>query len=190
MQKKILVLTGSPNKNGNTSILVKRFVEGCRHREAEVKVVDANGLKYKTKGCISCRACQKLKTYRCVITDDATKILAQIPKFDILVFATPVYTFGPSAQLKLLIDRTYALVKCEGTTPVGPLTKMRFALIASASGGPEALVPIQRTFAAAARFLGIPFNSLLVPFAGESGGVRGNTAALTKAYAFGRRLGL
>jgi len=187
--RKIMVLTGSPRKNGNTAALVARFVAGCRSKGAKVEVVDAARLKYKTNGCIACMACQKSRYFRCVIKDEASKILARIPGFDVLVIASPVYTFGPSAQIKMLLDRTYSLVKCQGAVPAGPLTKMRFALIASAGGGPEALVPIRLTFAASARFLGIKFDSLLIPFSGESSGTLADRPeVLASALAFGERV--
>jgi multimeric flavodoxin WrbA len=186
--RKILVVTGSPNRAGNTAALVASFAEACRRGGAEVEVSDAARLKYKAPGCIACMVCQKRSSFLCAIKDEASELLARVPLFDTLVIATPVYTFGPSAQVKLFLDRAYSLVKCRGKKPYGPMTKLRLALIASAGGGPEALAPIKFTFQTSARFLGIEFESLLVPYAGEAGSVAGDKAALQAAWDFGARL--
>jgi multimeric flavodoxin WrbA len=186
--KKILIITGSPNKSGNTAALVASFSEGCRKAGVTPEIVDAARLKYKVNGCVACMACQRQAAFHCVIKDEASKVISRVPGADILVIATPVYTFGPTAQVKLLLDRFYSLVKCRGTTPTGPLTKLRMVLIASAGGGPAALDPIRRTFAASAKFLGIKFDHLLIPNAGEEGSVPGDKKALRAAYDFGLRL--
>ena len=78
MHKKILVLSASPKKDGNTAFLAGCFAEGARSHGAEVDVVNTAYLKYKTLGCTSCRACQTSEVYECVINDDAKEVLARI----------------------------------------------------------------------------------------------------------------
>jgi len=109
MNKKILILSGSPKKDGNTATLVKWFAEGARSKGARVEIVRTAFLKYKSTGCTSCRACQRLDAYECVINDEAKPILAKMAKVDAIVMATPLYFFGASAQLKLVFDRMFSL---------------------------------------------------------------------------------
>ena len=111
MSKKIMILSGSPRKNGNTNTVVGWFIEGAREAGAEVELIDAASLKSKFNGCIACLGCQKSDKFECEVDDEIKPVLAQIPEKDVLVFATPVYFFGPNAQLKLILDRMYSLIK-------------------------------------------------------------------------------
>ena len=101
---KILVLNGSPRK-GNTLTAINSFVKGvsCEH---EVEVVDT--YKLDVSPCTGCRACQCYKG--CVAKDDSNMIVDKIVDADLLVFATPVYWWGITAQLKMVIDKCY----CKG----------------------------------------------------------------------------
>ena len=134
MSKKILVLSASPVKNGNTTMLVDAFVEGARSKGAQVDVVATAFLKYKSLGCTSCRACQKSDKYECVIDDEARPVLAKMAHVDVIVMATPLYFYGPSAQLKLVMDRMFSLYKWDNETGVTktPLKKKKLVLLGSA----------------------------------------------------------
>ncbi len=100
-------LQGSPRKKGNTDYLLDRFLEQATALGAEtvkIQVAQKNILP-----CIGCNSC--MQTGQCVIqTDDMfAEIYPLLQKADIIVAATPVFFYGPSAQLKALIDRTQAL---------------------------------------------------------------------------------
>ncbi|MFA7653123.1 MAG: flavodoxin family protein, partial [Candidatus Omnitrophota bacterium] len=111
MAKKILILSGSPRKHGNTAYLVKWFCEGAWAKGAQVEVVNTAFLRYKATGCISCRRCQKIAKYECVIDDEAKPVLARMALVDVIVMATPLYFYAASAQLKLVMDRMFSLYK-------------------------------------------------------------------------------
>lgn len=96
MSKKILIINGSPKKVGNTSAMVEWFCQGAKG--ADIEIVRAAFLKYKTSGCISCRSCQKSDKYECSVEDGAKPVLAKMADVDAIVFATPLYFFGPSAN--------------------------------------------------------------------------------------------
>ena len=103
----VVGLQGSPRKNGNTEYLLDTFLAEAATLGAEtvtVRVADKNILP-----CIGCNSC--MKTGQCVIqTDDMfAEIYPLLQKADIIVAATPVFFYGPSAQLKALIDRSQAL---------------------------------------------------------------------------------
>ncbi len=192
MGKKIMILSGSPRKNGNTNTVVQWFVEGAQEAGAEVESIDAASLKSKFNGCISCLGCQKSDKFECVVEDDIKPIIARMPEKDVLVFATPVYFFGPSAQLKLVIDRMYSLVKFAPDTgePIHNLQHLKLGLIST--GGSDingGLHIVEQTFSTLATFSGLALESLLVPFASVfSDDIKQNGELREKAISFGHRL--
>ncbi len=192
MAKKIMVLSGSPRKNGNTNTVVNWFAEGANAAGAEVEVVDISKLKSTHHGCIACLGCQKSDKYECAVKDEVQPVIARIPSQDVVVFATPTYFFGPSAQLKSLLDRMYSLIKFNASKGgydhnLGHLT---FAVIATAGGGIEpGLKFIENTFQIIAGFSGADFDSLLVPNASMyNENMKKDQAVQERAKALGRRL--
>ncbi|MDR2892387.1 MAG: flavodoxin family protein [Deltaproteobacteria bacterium] len=108
MSKNIVVLSGSPRKNGNTARLAAAFIEGAKAAGKEVAFFDV--AKMHIGGCLGCGYCFKNEGV-CVQKDDMPPILAALRQADALVLASPVYYFGVSAQIKLAIDRFFALLK-------------------------------------------------------------------------------
>lgn len=98
---KILVLEGSPNRQGSTHLLADCFRQGAQEAGHTVQMLDiAHADIHPCTGCIHCG-------YQgpCVQKDDMETIRAEILNADMLVFATPLYYYGMSAQLKTLVDR-------------------------------------------------------------------------------------
>lgn len=98
---KITVLMGSPNRNGSTSILTENFVRGAIESGHECEVIDVCRLNvHPCTGCVRCG-------YEgpCVQKDDMGKIREALLSSDMVVFATPLYYYGMSSQLKTVIDR-------------------------------------------------------------------------------------
>lgn len=98
---KIVVLEGSPNKNGSSNLLADCFKQGAEEAGHSVDVVDtAHANIHPCIGCIHC-------SYEgpCVQKDDMEMFREKILSADMLVFVTPLYYYGMSAQLKTLIDR-------------------------------------------------------------------------------------
>ncbi len=104
MGKKILILSGSPRKNGNSDYLCDRFFEGAKAVGHDVEKIFINDKKIAY--CRACYACQKLG--KCIIKDDMEEILNKIIAADVLVFASPVYFYSINAQIKTVLDRTVA----------------------------------------------------------------------------------
>ena len=164
--KRVMILCGSPRDKGNTMTVVRWAAEGARASGAEVEIVVANQLNYKVNGCIACMSCQNSEEFGCVINDDASPIIARIPKQDVLVFATPVYFMGFSAQLKLIIDRMFSLFKIhEDWIDYAPLIqKTSLVLIATAAGREdEGMKFAVETMEAIAFFISSPLKKFLVP---------------------------
>lgn len=98
---KILVLGGSPNKNGSTQILIENFARDAKEAGHTVTVLYVAHMDVRP--CTGCIACGY--DGPCVQRDDMSQIRKAVLESDMLVFATPLYFFGISAQLKTVIDR-------------------------------------------------------------------------------------
>ena len=102
---KILVITGSPRKNGNSNTLAEHFIKGAK--EAGHEVVRFDAAFKKVHPCIACNRCGM--NGQCVFKDDFEFIRKHIADADLVAFATPMYYFGISTQIKAVIDRFYAI---------------------------------------------------------------------------------
>ncbi len=98
---KIVVLMGSPNPNGSTSILVKHFAKGAEEAGHSVEIIDVCHVDIHP--CIGCVKCGYEGP--CVQRDDVEQIRKKLLASDMVVFATPLYYYGMSAQLKTVVDR-------------------------------------------------------------------------------------
>ena len=104
MSKNVLILSGSPRKNGNSDTLCNQFMKGAQeagHQVEKIRVAEK-----KIGFCRGCYACRD--TGKCAIQDDMEGVLQKIIDADVLVLASPVYFYSIDAQLKALIDRTVA----------------------------------------------------------------------------------
>ena len=105
MNKKVLIISSSPRKNGNSETLAASFAKGAQEAGHQVETVYLREKQYGfCKGCFAC-----LKLGHCVIQDDAVEIAAKMHDADVLVFATPVYYYSVSGQLKTMLDRANPL---------------------------------------------------------------------------------
>ena len=104
----ILVVTGSPRKNGNTEIMAEEFARCATEAGHQVTVRKLS--KEKVNPCIACQYCFTHDGI-CVQNDDMNDILKDLNQADMLVIASPIYWFDVSAQTKCFIDRMYALGK-------------------------------------------------------------------------------
>ena len=104
MSKKILILSGSPRKGGNSDYLCDRFAQGARDAGHDVEKIFVSAKKIGY--CRACYACRE--THKCIIRDDMPEILDKMIDADILVLASPVYFYSINAQIKTVLDRTLA----------------------------------------------------------------------------------
>lgn len=190
MSKKIMIVCGSPRKQGNTNRIVGWVADAARGAGAEVEVIDAAHLDYKTNGCIGCMGCQKSEEYRCVIDDEAAPIIARMPEADAVVLASPVYWHGPTAQLKMLADRMFSLIKVSSFPFPTPFKETTLALIGTGAGPmDDGLDLLEEVFRRTATGLQLPFESLLVPLTPEDPAeLEANAEVRESAAAFGRKL--
>lgn len=105
---KALVLNGSPRKNGNTAYVCEVTEGLLREKYPGIEVSIRNLQELSVAPCAACGACKR-NGGSCVVRDDGAALAAEAEAADVLVFASPVYQSGVSAQLKLAIDRMYSI---------------------------------------------------------------------------------
>ena len=102
MGKKVLVLSASPRKRGNSDILCDEFIRGAQEAGNEAEKIFLRDKKINY--CIGCGACNI--THKCIQKDEMADILDKMVQADVIVMATPVYFYTMDGQMKTLIDRT------------------------------------------------------------------------------------
>jgi multimeric flavodoxin WrbA len=102
---KILGISGSPRKQGNTEVLIEEALQAASQEGAEVELFTAAGKTIAS--CDGCRACDK--TGKCHIKDDMQPLYDKLLAADGIIFGTPVYMFTMTSLTKAIIERTFAL---------------------------------------------------------------------------------
>ena len=99
--KKVLVISTSPRKNSNSEMLADEFLRGAQDAGHEAEKLSLRGADLRfCRGCMAC-----IGTGRCPIADDVADILRRMHDADVIAFATPIYYFEMSGQMKTLLDR-------------------------------------------------------------------------------------
>ena len=117
---KVLVLFGSPRKEGNTASLLKPVIDELKTENADISYFDAYDMN--VKGCNACLKCQKdIENICCTIDDDMKKIFREIVDSNVILIASPIYAWSIPAPLKAIIDRlVYSSCKYYDGNPNGP----------------------------------------------------------------------
>ena len=102
---KVLAISGSPRKQGNTEILLNEALKGAGSEGAEAELYSVSGKRIEPcDACLSCR-----KTGKCHIDDDMQDLYKKMLEADGVIFGTPIYLYAMTAQTKAIMDRTFAL---------------------------------------------------------------------------------
>jgi len=115
IMKKIVILLGSPRKNGNSERLAKSFATGSESQGAHVRFFRLHNMNIK--GCSDCRQCWSNGKH-CIVADDMSQLYESIDNADVIVFATPLYWYSWSAQIKAVWDRMLPYVSDKAKTTV------------------------------------------------------------------------
>ena len=183
--KQVLVVLGSPRKNGNSSTLAARISRWARSAGAKVETLFLQDLNINP--CRACDTCQKHDSKGCAIKDDMQKIYSKLIRADAWVIASPVYWFTMSAQTKVFMDRCYALP----AYTKNPFAGKRIAIAMSygdvdpvRSGCVNAL----RTFQDAFRYTRSKIVGMVYGSAMKAGEIENNEALMREAEELGKRL--
>ncbi|MDO4648186.1 MAG: flavodoxin family protein [Eubacteriales bacterium] len=179
MSKKVLVISSSPRIGGNSDALADAFVRGAKDAGNDVEKVNLAGKKIEF--CRGCFVCQTTK--RCVIRDDADRIEQKMQEADVLVFATPIYYYEMSGQLKTMLDRGNPLYTTD--------YKFRDVYFLSSAAEDETSVP-ERAISGVEGWIACFEHARLAGtvFAGgvtDKGDIE-NHSSLTKAYEMGKAI--
>lgn len=174
---KIVVLTGSPRRNGNTNHLVGQFIKGAEEAGHEVYRFDC--AQRKVSSCIACNRCGM--NGQCIFSDDFEELRPHLVAADMVVFATPMYYFGFSSQLKAVIDRFYAL-----NGQIKGNVKQSALLMAYADTAPEETEPMLSHYHTLLRYLGWKDRGTVVAAGMWPTGAVNGTEYSQQAYELGR----
>ena len=129
----IITLLGSPRRRGNTAAALRAFEELMQpqHHVERINIVD-----HDVRGCLGCDVCQKVTDEPgCAQKDDAPAILRRLMDVDLIVYASPVYCWAFSAQMKALMDRHYCMVKWHDGQKTGALMRGKHTMLLATCGG-------------------------------------------------------
>lgn len=176
---KVLILTGSMRKGGNTDLLAQAFAEGAE-KNNEVEIISV--ADYKVNPCIGCNSCFTREKNECFQNDDMPMIYEKLREADTVVIASPVYFYGISAQLKAVIDRLHTPMR-------GEFHIKRLALLlVGAASLPELFDAIKLQYQLVLNFFHLEdAGMVLVRGAKDKGDVK-NGDGLKRAYELGESI--
>ena len=182
-KKNILVLTGSPRRNGNSDRMADAFTAGALSIGHEVTRFEA--ARKKIGSCIACKTCWK-KDKPCSFQDDFDELAPLLEAADVIVFSTPIYWFNFPAQIKAAIDKMNVYL-CKGC--IHPLKiKESLLLVCGADEGMEIFEGIIVTYRQIAKYMNWEDKGVLaVPKVSEKGDISA-TSALVKAEEYGKSI--
>ena len=131
----VIVLQGSPRKKGNTAKIVEWMEEEIKSFNHEIEIVYLNSKNIH--GCLACAKCKDTPDeIGCIQKDDGIEILQKMVRADLVIFASPLYFWGVTAQLKAIIDRTYSLYVNYHQPDHASLVEGQRQVLLSTGGGP------------------------------------------------------
>jgi multimeric flavodoxin WrbA len=184
MGKSILVLNGSPREKGNSATLANQLTLDAKKSGAEVESIYLHDMDIRP--CDACDFCQEDGS-GCVIADDMQTLYPKLSAADVIVLATPVYWFSLPAQLKLCIDRWYAM-----ELPTGfELAGKKLALVMAygdtdlyTSGG----INVIYTLESICRYTGLKLAGMVHGTANDIGDAEKQPALMERAFQLGQKL--
>jgi multimeric flavodoxin WrbA len=184
LSNNILILNGSPRLKGNTAVLSEQLAAGARELGAETEIIYLHGLDIQP--CDACDGCQS-GGKGCVIGDDMQDIYPKLRSADAIVIATPVYWYSMTAQMKLCIDRWYALESGQAFELKGKRLSLLMVYGDSdlyTSGG----INVIRIMEGNSRFVGMNFDGLVHGSAMDIGDAEKDPYLIARAFELGKTL--
>ena len=184
MGKSVLIVKGSPRINGNSAALAGQIFAGAKDAGAEVEAV--NIAEMDIRPCDACDVC--VENYDgCIVEDDMQALYPKLIDADVIVLAFPIYWFTINAQMKLFIDRWYALEADHGSALKGK--ELAIALVYGdsdvyTSGGINAI----HTFESIARYIGLKISGMVYGTAEHLGDAEKQPELMTKAFNLGEKI--
>jgi multimeric flavodoxin WrbA len=179
--KKVVILAGSPHLNGTTAALVEHMLYGAQ--AVGHKVERFNVATMKVGSCKACMACHKPGgDGKCVQRDDMDKIGPAVVAADVVIFATPLYYFDMTSQLKTVIDRFFSYGES--------MKKPKEVYLLLACGGPDAksFAPVTGVFEGICAYLGWTIKGKVLASGCMTPGDLEKTPHCMTAYEMGQKI--
>jgi len=176
---KVLGLVGSPRKGGNTDLLVSAILYGAGANNHEIEKLFLYDLHISP--CLDCRSCKK-RTYQCVLKDGMKELYHKLDEADTIIFGTPLYWYGPTAKMKLLIDRLrpYSVSR--------KFSGKKAIIVVPSEEGAKACRSLVKMFELSFKYLGVALAGKVLVKASEKAEVRNQPGVLDKAFELGKAL--
>jgi multimeric flavodoxin WrbA len=175
----VLGLVGSPRKGSNTDLLVSAILYGAGANKHQIEKLNLYDIEISP--CIDCRSCKK-GVNRCLLGDGMQEIYKKIEDADVIIFGTPLYWYGPSAKMKLLVDRLRPYIASK------KLNGKRAVLVIPSEEGPDACSLTVEMFERSFKYLGIILVDRILPKAYERAEIKGQPQVLNESYELGKNL--
>ncbi|MFR1804457.1 MAG: flavodoxin family protein [Faecalispora jeddahensis] len=175
---RIVVITGSPHKNGTSALLADKFIEGAT--EAGNEVFRFNTAFENVHPCIGCDTCACGKK-PCVFKDGMTELYAALLKADMVVFVTPLYYHAMSAQIKMAIDRFHGIDHL-----LRGANKKAMLIVSAASAEKRIMNGVIGSYQETTHYLGWQDTGILLAYGCYSRSDMEKTDYPEKAYQLGR----
>ncbi len=188
MSKKIIIVNGSPRKSGNSATLAEQVAAGAQAAGAEVESFYLHGMDIQP--CDACEACQGAAELDCIIDDDMQTLYPKIRQADAIVYASPIYWFTISAQLKLFMDRCYGLGG-QDYAKDHVLAGKRIGVVLTYGGDDpfdSGAINAIRTFQDMFNYIPAEIVDIVYAYADAAGEIRRNEEMMEKAYTLGKTL--
>jgi multimeric flavodoxin WrbA len=176
---RILGLVGSPRKGSNTDLLVTKILNGAGasgHLTEKVYLYDLD-----IAPCVDCRSCQKGK-FQCVIDDGMQRLYPKLEGADVIAFGTPLYWYGPTGKMKLVIDRLRPFVSSK------KLKGKKAVLVVPSEEGADACGYVVGMFELSFGYLGMTLADKMLVTAYEKAEVNAQPETLSRAFEMGKTL--
>ncbi len=184
----ILLINGSPRKQGNTSILLGEAKKVLARKGLKVKTIHLDSLRIKP--CRGCNWCQKRDSRHCVQEDKMTELYRELLDCRGLVLGSPVYWDGVTAQMKIFIDRLFAMMKWKGESYKSLISGKRAILVLVAGGGiKDGLTDTRKMMRTVIKWCGFKrVGELIVPFMYKAGSVKEKPDVIQKIRLLAEKL--
>lgn len=176
---RVLGLVGSPRKGGNTDLLVSRILAGAGASKHLTEKVYLYALDISP--CVDCRSCQKGK-FQCAIDDGMQRLYPKLEGADVIVFGTPLYWYGPTGKMKLVMDRLRPYVASQ------KLKGKKAIVIVPSEEGTDACGYLVGMFELSFEYLGIALADKMLVKAYEKAEVKEQPETLNSAFELGKTL--
>ncbi|MEM2088424.1 MAG: flavodoxin family protein [Thermoproteota archaeon] len=176
---KVLGLIGSPRKGSNTDLLVSRILDGAsasNHLTEKLYLYELN-----ISPCVDCRRCKK-DNFQCVVDDDMQILYCKLKDADMIIFGTPLYWYGPTGKMKLVIDRLRPFIASK------KLKGKKAILVVPSEEGPSVCSYLIGMFELSFKYLEINLIDKVLVKAYEKAEVREQPEILERMFHLGKSL--